>query len=241
MSDEKDLGAHYNLEFKGIRMDPYRVLSIYNKITHPAHQHAVKKLLRAGESVKSLRQDVEEVILTLQRWLAMMDEEAAAEKEKADGIDWNEISEKLDVAQKEHEERLKKSMIPGGLIPSLPNPILGPTIHPNGGLKIGTELGPIFAYGSVDGPASFVTGGLIKTPDEDVVPIITPHVDFDWAKTRYAGYMEAFPELAKTKLEEDAGATNRLKPVEDKDVAEEKFFLDSGIFITPTKWLDEAY
>lgn len=45
-------------------------------IVHPAHQHAVKKLLRAGEGHKSKRQDVEEVIAALRRWLEMMDEDA---------------------------------------------------------------------------------------------------------------------------------------------------------------------
>jgi|GEM_PF-2130889 len=65
---------HYAFSYKGIRIDPYRIMDLY-KITHPAHQHAIKKLLRAGESTKSLRQDVEETIDTLQRWLRMMDED----------------------------------------------------------------------------------------------------------------------------------------------------------------------
>jgi hypothetical protein len=44
-------------------------------ITDPAQQHAIKKLLRAGRSVKSFRRDVEEVISTLNRLLEMMEEE----------------------------------------------------------------------------------------------------------------------------------------------------------------------
>jgi hypothetical protein len=68
--------AHYTYVFKGVRIDPYRIMDLY-KITHPAHQHAVKKLLRAGRSVKDLRRDIEEVRMTLDRWLAMLDEEGA--------------------------------------------------------------------------------------------------------------------------------------------------------------------
>jgi len=66
-------GSHYKFSFNGVKMDPYRILDVYG-ISHPAQQHAIKKLLRAGKSVKSLRQDVEEVQLTLTRWLEMMDE-----------------------------------------------------------------------------------------------------------------------------------------------------------------------
>lgn len=66
-------GAHYKYEYKGIKMDPYRILDLY-KITNPAQQHAIKKLLRAGSSVKSLHQDIDEVIVTLNRWKEMLAE-----------------------------------------------------------------------------------------------------------------------------------------------------------------------
>lgn len=49
-------------------------------IAHPAHQHAVKKLLRCGNSVKPLLQDIDEVILSLNRWKEMIHEEAAIPK-----------------------------------------------------------------------------------------------------------------------------------------------------------------
>lgn len=66
--------AHYRYEYQGVKLDPYRILQVYD-ITHPAHQHAIKKLLRAGRSIKDTRRDVAEVILALQRWLEMMDED----------------------------------------------------------------------------------------------------------------------------------------------------------------------
>jgi len=81
MTQPEDLGAHYRYSFRGVALDPYRILDLYG-ITHPAHQHALKKLLRAGRSIKNQRQDINEVILTLQRWLAMMDEDAAEAMQK---------------------------------------------------------------------------------------------------------------------------------------------------------------
>ena len=65
---------YYNKEFKGVLLDPYRVLKVYG-ITDPAHQHAVKKLLRAGGSIKDIKQDIQEVIDTLNRMLKMQEED----------------------------------------------------------------------------------------------------------------------------------------------------------------------
>ncbi len=65
---------HYQYSYKGIKLDPYRILSVYG-ITCPAIQHAIKKLLRAGNSVKDLEQDIQEVIDTLKRKLEMIEED----------------------------------------------------------------------------------------------------------------------------------------------------------------------
>jgi hypothetical protein len=67
---------HYGVTFQDARLDPYRILQLYG-ITHPAQQHAIKKLLRAGRSVKTVEQDVREVIQALERWLEMMKEDQA--------------------------------------------------------------------------------------------------------------------------------------------------------------------
>ena len=67
-------GAHYAFDFKGVRIDPYRILEVYG-ISHPAQQHAIKKLLRAGRSVKTLEADIDEVIATLERWKGMIGED----------------------------------------------------------------------------------------------------------------------------------------------------------------------
>lgn len=68
------IGKHYAFRFKGLKLDPYRILQVYG-ISNPAQQHAIKKLLRAGQSVKSLEQDIDEVIVTLQRWKEMIEED----------------------------------------------------------------------------------------------------------------------------------------------------------------------
>jgi hypothetical protein len=65
---------HYKYTFRGIKLDPYRILWLY-RIGHPAQQHAIKKLLRAGQSIKELEQDIDEVIDTLVRWKEMIREE----------------------------------------------------------------------------------------------------------------------------------------------------------------------
>lgn len=72
-----DSGRHYRYSYRGVKLDPYRIIDAYG-ITHPAHQHAIKKLLRAGKSVKSLRQDIQEVQDALTRWLEMLDEDQRA-------------------------------------------------------------------------------------------------------------------------------------------------------------------
>lgn len=74
------VGTHYAYDYKGIRLDPYRILDVYN-ITHPAHQHAIKKLLRLGKSIKDRRTDLLEVRATLDRFLEMIEEETTTTKE----------------------------------------------------------------------------------------------------------------------------------------------------------------
>ena len=74
-SKEPEDYSYYKYSYKGIKLDPYRILDIY-KITCPAQQHAIKKLLRAGNSVKELKQDITEVIDTLKRKLEMLEEDS---------------------------------------------------------------------------------------------------------------------------------------------------------------------
>jgi hypothetical protein len=69
----------YNHYFKNTvhlnAVDVYRVLSLYG-VTDPCLQHAIKKLLCAGDrGAKDIEQDVQEAIDTLGRWQDMMEED----------------------------------------------------------------------------------------------------------------------------------------------------------------------
>ena len=76
---------HYQYSYKGINLDPYRILSIYG-VTCPSMQHAIKKLLRAGNSVKDLEQDIQEVIDTLKRKLEMIEEDRGLVLEEGEQV-----------------------------------------------------------------------------------------------------------------------------------------------------------
>lgn len=74
MSEATD--SHYKFSYKGAKLDPYRILKVY-EITEPAQQHAIKKLLRAGKKKdQPVIRDIDEVIMALQRWREMIIEDA---------------------------------------------------------------------------------------------------------------------------------------------------------------------
>lgn len=57
-------------------IDVYRVLDLFG-VSNPCIQHAVKKLLCSGQrGVKDTRQDVQEAITSLVRYLEMQTEDA---------------------------------------------------------------------------------------------------------------------------------------------------------------------
>jgi len=72
--DREEKPYRYDYMYKGVRIDPYRIFVEYG-IVHPAQQHAIKKLLRAGKSIKSVKEDIKEGISTLERWLDMLEED----------------------------------------------------------------------------------------------------------------------------------------------------------------------
>lgn len=88
------LDKHYRYAYKGIKLDPYRIFKTYG-ISDPAQQHIAKKALRAGQSGKSLEQDIEEIILSCQRWKEMLKEDSEreeirleTEEQAAQRLDW---------------------------------------------------------------------------------------------------------------------------------------------------------
>jgi hypothetical protein len=76
---QKNMKNTYNHYFKNTvhlnAVDVYRVLSLYG-VTDPCLQHAIKKLLCAGDrGAKDIEQDVQEAIDALGRWQDMMEED----------------------------------------------------------------------------------------------------------------------------------------------------------------------
>lgn len=63
--------SRYQWSFKGVSFDFYRLCEILG-IKHHAQAHALKKVIRAGQSVKSLEQDIDEAIACLMRWKEMV-------------------------------------------------------------------------------------------------------------------------------------------------------------------------
>lgn len=68
--------SRYRWSHNGQQFDFYRLCEIIG-IKHHAQAHALKKIIRAGQSVKSAHQDINEAIDCLTRWKEMISEDAA--------------------------------------------------------------------------------------------------------------------------------------------------------------------
>jgi len=73
--------SHYKKSVAGLEfIDVYRVLSLYG-VTDPCIQHAIKKLLVAGDrGHKDIEHDVQDAIDTLNRWQEMRSEDTGIPK-----------------------------------------------------------------------------------------------------------------------------------------------------------------
>jgi len=67
--------ARYKWQWQGAQFDFYRLCDILG-IKHHAQAHALKKIIRAGKSIKSTEQDIDEAIAALFRWKEMIGEDA---------------------------------------------------------------------------------------------------------------------------------------------------------------------
>ncbi len=63
--------SRYQWSYKGASFDFYRLCEILG-VAHHAQAHALKKVIRAGRSVKGLEQDIDEAIAALKRWKEMV-------------------------------------------------------------------------------------------------------------------------------------------------------------------------
>ena len=64
----------YNVSFAGQKLDPYRVIELF-QITHPAIQQVIKKALRMGAKHKTQEEDAKDIITSAQRFLDMLRED----------------------------------------------------------------------------------------------------------------------------------------------------------------------
>lgn len=72
---EIDPGAHYRYEYRGIKLDPFRICQIYG-VNDFSLQTIIKKALKAGErGHKDMRQDLRDIVNAANRKLEMMDED----------------------------------------------------------------------------------------------------------------------------------------------------------------------
>ena len=72
---DNDKGKHYRREYKGVKLDPARILKIYEQ-GDLLMGAIVKKALCAGNrGHKSFREDLEDIICAAQRRLEMLDED----------------------------------------------------------------------------------------------------------------------------------------------------------------------
>jgi succinyl-CoA synthetase beta subunit len=70
-----DSGKHYRFEYKGIKLDPARIFSIYD-VTNALQIAIVKKGLLAGKrGKKSLVEDINDIITACERWKEMIEED----------------------------------------------------------------------------------------------------------------------------------------------------------------------
>ncbi len=71
----KDKGSHYRFVYKGIKLDPARILCLYGA-THPMQMAIVKKGLLAGNrGKKDLVEDIDDIITGCERWKEMIEED----------------------------------------------------------------------------------------------------------------------------------------------------------------------
>lgn len=72
--------GRYKWQWQGVSFDFYRLCGIVG-VTHPAQAHAMKKVIRAGKSVKPIERDIDEAIDALLRWKEMLKEDGVKEIE----------------------------------------------------------------------------------------------------------------------------------------------------------------
>lgn len=78
LNGHRDVSAHYQREYKGILLDPYRIAAVYGMRGGPREQ-IMKKCLRFTDKGQTEQQVVDEIRSALERWQEMLEEDADGE------------------------------------------------------------------------------------------------------------------------------------------------------------------
>ena len=82
--ESKDTGEHYRFTYKGIKLDPARILAVYG-VKNLLQGAIIKKTLCAGDrGHKTIFDDIDDIITAAQRWREMLIEDMNEQKEKLD-------------------------------------------------------------------------------------------------------------------------------------------------------------
>lgn len=73
--EEKDTGSHYRYIYKGIKLDPARIVQIYGCKNLMAGTIAKKALCAGNRGHKDLLQDLDDIITAAKRWKEMVIED----------------------------------------------------------------------------------------------------------------------------------------------------------------------
>jgi len=66
--------SRYRWSWNGVNFDFYRLCEILGIKSHP-QAHALKKVIRAGQSIKPIEQEIDEAVDSLLRWKEMVIED----------------------------------------------------------------------------------------------------------------------------------------------------------------------
>jgi len=78
LNGHRDVSAHYQREYKGVLLDPYRIAKVWGMRGGPREQ-IMKKCLRFTDKGQSEQQVVDEIRSALERWQEMIEEDADGE------------------------------------------------------------------------------------------------------------------------------------------------------------------
>lgn len=78
LHQKADAGKHYRYQYKGIKLDPYRVAKVY-AINGGPQEHILKKILRGTTKGHTEQEVINEIQACLDRWQEMIKEDITDE------------------------------------------------------------------------------------------------------------------------------------------------------------------